>query len=87
MDASEFEVSLYTILSAEPFKNQRIHITEENDDYTIYDYVSQHFGMLFLETMTYLSCHQNKRPKVLRDDSFMMPLGEISYFFGGTHQS
>ena len=47
MDAAESEGLLYSILSEEPFKNHIIHMTEENDDYTISDYVSQHFGMLF----------------------------------------
>ena len=46
MDAAEFEGLLYTILSEEPFKNQINHITEENDDYTISDYVYQNFGIL-----------------------------------------
>ena len=38
MDASEFEGLLYTILSEEPFKNQRFHTPEKKDDYTISDY-------------------------------------------------
>ena len=46
MDAAEFEGLLYNILSEELFKNQRVRTTEEKDDYTISDYVSQHFGML-----------------------------------------
>ena len=46
MDAAEFEGCLYTILSEETFKNQRIHTIEENDDYTISNYISQNFGMI-----------------------------------------
>ena len=53
-------------------------MTEENDDYSISDDFSQHFDMLIGEIMTCLSCHKNKRSKVLKDDSVMMPLGEIS---------
>ena len=68
MDASEFEGLLYTILREEPFKSLVIHMTEEIDDYTISDYVSQHFGMLIGETITCLSCHQNKHPKVINHD-------------------
>ena len=77
MDAAEFERLSYTILSEEYFKNQIFHMTEEMDYYTISDYVSQNFGMLIGETMTCLTCHKNKRPKVLKDDSFIIPLVEI----------
>ena len=57
MYATEFDGLRYTIFSEELLKNQRIHIKEEKDDYTISDYVSQHFGMLIRETMTCLLCH------------------------------
>ena len=87
MDAAEVEGLLYTILSEEPFYNQRIHMREENYDYTISDYISHHFGMLILETVTYLSCHQDTRPKVLKTDSFIMPYGEISSEKIVTHHS
>ena len=40
---------------------------EETDDYTISDYVSHNFGMVIGETMTCLTCHKNKIPKVLKD--------------------
>ena len=53
-------------------------MTEDKDDYTISDYVSQNFGMLIGETMTCISCHQYMRPKVLKDDSFIIPLVENS---------
>ena len=43
-------------------------MTEEKDDYTAYDYVSQNFGMLIGETMTFLSSHQNKCPKLIKDE-------------------
>ena len=56
MDAGEFDGLLYTILSEEPFNNQIFHMKEETDDYTIGDYVSQHFGILIEETMTCLTC-------------------------------
>ena len=68
MDAGEFEGLLYNILSEEPFENQRFHMTEEIDDYTISDYVSQHFGILIGETWTYLTFHATKLPKILNDD-------------------
>ena len=79
MDAGEFEVLLYTILSEEPFNNQIFHMTEETDDNTISDYVSKNFGMLIGEIITCLTCHEKKRPKVLKYDSFIFPLGEISH--------
>ena len=75
MYAGEFEELLYIILSEEPFKNHRFDMTDEKDDYTIYDYVSQNFGILIGETLTCLSCHAPK--KLLKDDSFIMKLGEI----------
>ena len=62
MDVGEFEELLYTILSEEPFKNQIFHMKEEIDDYTISDYVYQHFGMLIRETWTCLTCHATPPP-------------------------
>ena len=50
-------------------------MTYENDDYTISDYVSRHFGITVGETWTCLSCHA-KKFKVLNDDSFIFPLEE-----------
>ena len=46
MDAGEFEGLLHNMLSEEPFKNQIFDMTYKKDDYTISDYVSQHFGIL-----------------------------------------
>ena len=63
MNAAEFEGLLYTILSEEPFKNQKFHMTEEKDDYIISDYLYPYFDMLMGETITCLTCHQNKPPK------------------------
>ena len=37
-------------------------MTDEKDDYTISDYVSQNFGITIGETMTYLTCHATKPP-------------------------
>ena len=76
MNAAEFEGLWYTILSEEPFKNQRINIKEEKDYYTMSHYVSQHFGMLIGETMTCLTCHKTKIPKVLKVNSFILSLEE-----------
>ena len=59
-----FEGLLYNIFSEETLKNQIIHMTEENDDYTISNYVYQNLGMLVGEKITCLSCPQNNRPKV-----------------------
>ena len=41
---------------------------EEKDDYTASRNVYQYFGMLIGETMTCISCHKMKRPKVLKYD-------------------
>ena len=76
MDAGEFEGLLYNMLSEEPFKNKIFYMTDEKYDYTIYDYVSHHFGILTGKTCTYLTCHAKK--KKLKDDSFIMSLREIS---------
>ena len=50
MDAGEFEGLLYHMLSEELIKNHRFDITDENNDYIISDYVSQHFGITLGET-------------------------------------
>ena len=63
----------HAIGTREPFGRDK-----EKDDYTISDHVSQHFVMLLGETMTCRSYHQNKRPKILKYDSFIMPLEQIS---------
>ena len=57
MDAGEFEGLLYNILLEEPFKNQIFDMPDEKDDYTVSDYVSQHFGILKGETWTCLIKH------------------------------
>ena len=51
---------------------------DEKYDYTISDNVSQHFGITIRETWTHLTCHARKRGKVLNDDSFILPLEDIS---------
>ena len=45
MDASEFEGLLYNMLSEEPFANHRLYISDESEEYTITDYVSQNFAI------------------------------------------
>ena len=64
MDACEFDGLLYTIFSEESINNQRFHMIEETYDYTIGDYVSQHFGMLVDETMTCLTCHEKNAQSI-----------------------
>ena len=76
MDAGEFEGLFYNILSEEPFKNQRFDVIDEEDNYTISDYVSQNFGILIVETWTCFTCHA--KIYILKDDSFIIPLGEIT---------
>ena len=78
MDASESEGLLYTMLSEEPFANYRLDMTYENEEYTISDYVSQHFAITIGETMTCLACHATKSPKILNDFALILPLEEIS---------
>ena len=74
MDVCEFEELLYTIFSEETFKIYIFHMTEETDDYTKSDSVSQYFGMIILETRTCLSYHQNNPSRVLKYDTFICPL-------------
>ena len=74
MDASEFEALLYNMLSEEPFTNHRLDMTDENEEYTITDYVSQHFVITIGETLTYLTCHVTKAPKIFNDLTFILPL-------------
>ena len=45
MYASEFEAVLFTNLSENTFKNQRINIKNSEDDYTISDYLYHNFRM------------------------------------------
>ena len=61
MDVGEFEGLLYNMLSEEPFKNQRFHMTDEKGYYTISDYVSQNIGILIGEEWT---CHTYHAKKV-----------------------
>ena len=60
MGSSEFEGLLYNIFSEEPFANHRLDMTDENEDYKIYDFVSQHFGIIIGEKMKCLTCHATK---------------------------
>ena len=78
MDTIEFEGLLYTMLSEEPFVHHRLDMTDENEEYTISDYVSQHFAITIGETWTCLTCHATKSPKIFKDFAFILPLEEIS---------
>ena len=62
MNDSEFEGMLYTMLSEESFANHILDMSDENDEYTITDYVSQHFAITIGETLTCLNCHATKAP-------------------------
>ena len=57
MDAVELYGLLYNMLSEESFKNHRFDMTDKNKDYTIYNYVSRHFGITIGETWTCLTCN------------------------------
>ena len=63
MDASEFEGLLYNMLSEETLVNHRLDMTYEKDDYTISDYVSQHFVITIGETWKCLTCHATIPPQ------------------------
>ena len=78
MDAIEFEGMLYTMLSEEPFANHRLDMTYGNEEYTIYDYLSQNFAITIGETGTYLTCKTPKSPKTFKDFSFILPLEQMS---------
>ena len=65
---AESEGFLYTNFSENTFNNQIIGIKISEDDLTISDYLYQHFEMKIGETMKYLVFHQNKSPKILKDD-------------------
>ena len=60
MDAGEFEGLLYNTLSEEPFVNHRFDTTDDKNDYTISDYVSQNFGITIGLKWTCLICHKEK---------------------------
>ena len=74
MDASEFEGLPYTMLYGEPFSNHRLDMTDENEEYTIYDYVSQNFSITTGETWTCLTCHATESLKIFKDFEFILPL-------------
>ena len=78
MDASEFKGMLYNMLSKEHFANHRIDMTDENEEYTTSDYVSQNFAITIGETLTCLTFHATKYPKIFKDFAFILPLEEIS---------
>ena len=63
MNASEFEGLLCNMLSEEPFVNHRFDMTDEKDDYTISDYVSQYFVITIGETWTCLTFHAKKNSR------------------------
>ena len=65
MDESEFEGLFYDKLSENTFKNQGINTKIIEGDWTISDYLSHHFRFKIGETMTCISCHQNKEPNIL----------------------
>ena len=50
------------MLSEEPFENHRLDMTDGNEEYTISEYVTQHFAITIGETWTCLTCHA-KKPK------------------------
>ena len=77
-DWSEFKGLSYNMLSEEPFANHRLYISDENEEYTITDYVSQHFAIKIGETLTCITCHAIKSPKIFKDFTFILPLEEIS---------
>ena len=62
MDASTSEGLLYNMLSKKPFANHRLDTKDENYDYPISDYVSQHFGITIGETWTCITCHTTPPP-------------------------
>ena len=62
------------MLSEESFANHILEMTYENNDYTIYDYVSYHFGITIRETMTCLTCRATKSPNIFNKFSFILPL-------------
>ena len=67
MDASEFKGLLYTMLYEKSLANHRLDMTYENEEYKISDYVSQHFAITIGETLTCLTYHATKPPKISKD--------------------
>ena len=66
------------MLSEEPFANHRLDITDENEEYKITDYVSQHFAITIGKKWTCLTFHATKAPKICNDLALILPLEEIS---------
>ena len=80
MDASECEGFFYKTLSDNPFKNQIINIRISSDYLTNWTIVGDlyHYSRLKIaDTMTCLSYHQNKSPKILEGYSFILSLDGI----------
>ena len=67
-------------LSENPIKDQITHFKTSDDyltNWTISDYLYQYFGLKITNTMTCLYSHDNKSPKKLEYDNFIMSLGGI----------
>ena len=78
LDAAEFEGVFIYYLVRNSFINQRINIKISKDDFTISDYLYQNFEMLIGKSTTCISCNQNKHPKILKYDSFILLLEGIA---------
>ena len=78
MDASEFKELLYNMLSEEPFLNHILGMTDENEEYTISDYVSEISFITIGETWTCITCRDTKSPKILKDFAFIFPLEDMT---------
>ena len=68
MDAEEYDGLFYKELSENTLKNKIINIKINEDDltdWTIYIYLSHHFGLKLADKMTRLSYNQNETPKIL----------------------
>ena len=85
MDADEFQWLFYNTFSENPCKNHRISIKISEDDWTVSDYLYHHFETKIRETMTCISFHQNKTPKILQENYFILSLDVISLNNKQTH--
>ena len=74
MDGSEFEGMIYNMLSEEPFTHHILDMTDENEESTIPDYLSQDFSITIGETWTCLTCESNRISKITKEFSLILSL-------------
>ena len=81
MYAAESERLFYKMLLEIPFKDYIINIKISDEyitNWTVSDYLYNYFGFKIIDTITIISCRQNKSLNILEVDPFILSLDVIS---------